>query len=72
MAYGFSRWRDCFSDEHYMPSLLAYLQLGHETDCVGRLVGVDWSQGGAHPRSYTVQDVNPDMCACASSCAPTE
>ncbi|BDA47491.1 probable glycosyltransferase BC10 at C-terminar half [Coccomyxa sp. Obi] len=55
-----NRWRDCFSDEHYMPSLLAYLQLGHETDCVGRLVGVDWSQGGAHPRSYSVQDVNPD------------
>ncbi|CAL8472071.1 g11613 [Coccomyxa elongata] len=58
-----NRWRDCFSDEHYMPSLLAYLQLGHETDCVGRLVGVDWSQGGAHPRSYTVQDVNPDRMA---------
>ncbi|KAK9905675.1 hypothetical protein WJX75_004479 [Coccomyxa subellipsoidea] len=55
-----NRWRDCFSDEHYMPSLLAYKQLGHETDCVGRLVGVDWSQGGAHPKSYTVQDINPD------------
>jgi len=43
-----------------MPSLLAYLQLGHETDCVGRLVSVDWSQGGAHPRSYTLQDINPE------------
>lgn len=57
------RWRDCFSDEHYMPSLIAYKQLGHETDCVGRLVGVDWSLGGAHPRSYTAQDINPDKWA---------
>lgn len=44
-----------------MPSLIAYLQLGHETDCVGHLVHVDWSTGGAHPRSYGVEDVNPDM-----------
>ncbi|EIE23577.1 hypothetical protein COCSUDRAFT_41776 [Coccomyxa subellipsoidea C-169] len=58
-----NRWRDCFSDEHYMPSLIAYKQLGHETDCVGRLVGVDWSLGGAHPRSYTAQDINPDKMA---------
>jgi hypothetical protein len=45
-----------------MPSLIAYLQLGHETDCLGRLVNVDWSQGGAHPRSYTVGDINSYMC----------
>ena len=45
-----------------MPSLIAYLQLGHETDCVGRLVNVNWSKGGAHPYSYEANDVRTDMC----------
>lgn len=48
----------CYSDEHYVPTLLAYLGKDQETDCWGFLVNVDWSRGGAHPRTYSVQDVD--------------
>ncbi|KAK9823184.1 hypothetical protein WJX72_000908 [[Myrmecia] bisecta] len=54
------RFRDCYSDEHYIPSLLAYLQRGHETDGLGYLVHVDWSHGGAHPKSYLPEEVQPN------------
>ena len=54
-----------------MPSLLAALQLGHETDCVGRLVSVDWSTGGAHPYSYRVEDITAERCVLSVHCKPT-
>lgn len=44
-----------------MPSLLAFLQKGHETDCYGRLVATDWSRGGAHPRAYPAAQVTPAL-----------
>ena len=44
-------------DEHYFPSLIAYLQLGHETDCIGGLVSADWRHGGSHPRTYKTSEV---------------
>jgi hypothetical protein len=40
-----------------MASLLSYLQLGHETDCFGGLVSVDWTKGGAHPKEYPPDDI---------------
>ena len=58
------RWRDCFADEHYMASLVAYLQLGHETDCAGFLVSVSWRGNSAHPVSYQPVEIRPELCAC--------
>ena len=37
------------ADEHYVPTLLAYLGKEQETDCWGFMVNVDWSRGGAPP-----------------------
>jgi hypothetical protein len=46
-------WRDCFSDEHYFPTLLAVLRRENETECEGWGVAAqDWSKGGAHPRAF--------------------
>lgn len=43
-----------------MPTLLAYLGKDQETDCWGFLVNVDWSRGGAHPRTYAVEDIDTE------------
>ena len=51
------------ADEHYVPTLLAYLGKDQETDCWGFLVNVDWSRGGAHPRTYSTQDIDVSRCA---------
>ena len=50
----------CCADEHYVPTLLAYLGKDQETDCWGFLVNVDWSRGGAHPRTYAVEDLDAE------------
>lgn len=50
-----------YADEHYVPTLLAYLGKDQETDCWGFMVNVDWSRGGAHPRTYAVEDIDVDM-----------
>jgi len=31
-------WRQCYVDEHYMPTLLAVLGKDGETECIGHLV----------------------------------
>jgi len=49
----------CYSDEHYIPTLLAIRGWENATDCLGYTVAVDWSLGGAHPRTYGVGDVTP-------------
>eukprot|EP00884_Botryococcus_braunii_P000625 jgi/Botrbrau1/10563/Bobra.0343s0011.1 len=54
-------WRDCFSDEHYFASLLAAQGRDNETDCKGFMMNVDWSRGGAHPRSYSPAAINPEL-----------
>ena len=46
-----------------MPTLLAYLGKEQETDCWGFMVNVDWSRGGAHPRTYEPEDIDADRCA---------
>ena len=46
-------WRDCFSDEHYFPTLMAVLGKEGETECQGWGVAAqDWSKEGAHPRAF--------------------
>ena len=52
---------DCYSDEHYIPTLLASAGRDNETDCLGYYVNVDWTKGGAHPRTYVVADVAPAL-----------
>ena len=42
------------ADEHYFPTLLAHLGLENEAYCDGYgLAAVNWTAGGAHPRSFT-------------------
>lgn len=48
----------CYSDEHYIPTLLSLRGLENQTDCLGYTVAVDWSLGGAHPRAYGAGDVS--------------
>ena len=33
---------ECYSDEHYVPTLLASKGLENQTDCAGGLTNVDW------------------------------
>ncbi|KAK9823942.1 hypothetical protein WJX72_006544 [[Myrmecia] bisecta] len=51
-------FRDCYSDEHYIPTLLAAKDRENETDCKGFVMHVDWSRGGAHPRSYSEREIS--------------
>eukprot|EP00884_Botryococcus_braunii_P021938 jgi/Botrbrau1/8428/Bobra.0237s0047.1 len=56
------RQRDCVSDEHYIPTLLAYLGVDNETDCLGCLVSTRWSgkKGKTnHPYSYRPSEITP-------------
>lgn len=48
---------ECYSDEHYMPVLLAYAGKQEETDCTGLIMNVDWEEGGPHPISYHPDNV---------------
>ena len=58
-----SRWRVCFSDEHYIPTVLARWGLEDETDCAGTLVSGNWSSGEGHPHSYEPHEVTAQLCA---------
>ncbi len=51
----------CISDEHYVPTLLAVMGRENETDCLGASMHTDWRDGGAHPRSYALNDVEPQL-----------
>lgn len=58
------RWRICYLDEHYIPSLLAFHGLDDETDCRGGLVTANWTLPGAkHPLEYQPRQVKPALCA---------
>lgn len=57
------RWRDCISDEHYVPSLLAMHGQDNQTDCrVNGGTAVDWSAGGLHPQTWWASDVREGEC----------
>ena len=53
------RKRDCYSDEHYVPVLLASLGLDNETTCNGNTVHVSWQSGSgeAHHCSHKANAV---------------
>ena len=54
----------CLTEEHYVPSYLSYLGLENETDCRGYLMSAVWNQyGSAHPKSYDVDEISPELCA---------
>ena len=36
------RHYECYADEHYVPTLLAYKGLEEHTDCLGYTTSVDW------------------------------
>lgn len=57
----YRRYRDCFSDEHYMPTLFAVKKIQTESNCgaIG-IAATNWS-GGAHPKSYQAVDVTPAL-----------
>lgn len=54
-------FRVCYSDEHYIPTLLAIHGLDNETDCIGELTDKDWSRvksTDAHPWEYQAKEIN--------------
>jgi hypothetical protein len=56
------KWRDCYADEHYIPTLLAIHNREHETfEEIGSVAFADWSKGGAHPREYKKKDVSVEL-----------
>mmetsp|Transcript_16470 Transcript_16470/g.49327 ORF Transcript_16470/g.49327 Transcript_16470/m.49327 type:complete len:505 (+) Transcript_16470:419-1933(+) len=56
------KWRICYLDEHYIPSLLAFHGLDDETDCRGGLVTANWTLPGAkHPLEYQPRQVKPAL-----------
>lgn len=50
---------DCYSDEHYIPTLLSVLGRENETSCQRTITNVDWRAQGAHPRTYKAHEINP-------------
>ncbi len=53
--------RKCFSDEHYFATLLSTKGLEEETvPFFATNTMVDWSAGGAHPKSFTGDDIDAD------------
>mmetsp|Transcript_11126 Transcript_11126/g.22233 ORF Transcript_11126/g.22233 Transcript_11126/m.22233 type:complete len:508 (-) Transcript_11126:140-1663(-) len=57
-------FRVCYSDEHYIPTLLAIQGLDNETDCRGELTDRDWSRvkvTDPHPYEYKPADISTDL-----------
>ncbi|EPS58851.1 hypothetical protein M569_15961, partial [Genlisea aurea] len=56
---GMEKGRNCYSDEHYLPTFF------HMLDPYGianwSVTHVDWSEGKWHPKSYTAQDVSFEL-----------
>ena len=48
------RERDCYSDEHFLPVLLAAHGLDNETTCRGNTMSVLWSTGAGAPSFLVV------------------
>ena len=51
----------CYSDEHYIPTLLFLTGEGERTYPVRGPSHVDWSQGGPHPTEYSAQNVTSKL-----------
>lgn len=57
-------FRVCYSDEHYISTLLAIRGLDNETDCRGELTDRDWSRvksTDAHPYQYRRKDITKEL-----------
>ncbi|KAK9862414.1 hypothetical protein WJX84_009242 [Apatococcus fuscideae] len=56
-------WRTCFSDEHYISTLLAVHGLDDETDCDGFVTHADWEHitDIMHPRTYSIWETTPEL-----------
>lgn len=55
--FEFYRWRDCYSDEHYIPTLLAYNLMSGETDCSSNLVYVEFAKGTPHAMAIQPSEI---------------
>ncbi|KAK9841452.1 hypothetical protein WJX74_006045 [Apatococcus lobatus] len=53
--------RSCVSDEHYIPTLLAFKNESSQTDCHGELVKATWPGTVPHPVSWTPSDISADF-----------
>jgi hypothetical protein len=53
----FNRWRRCFSDQHYFPSLLSYKGLENETECNATLTN-PLSPDPLHPHIFSEEEVS--------------
>ena len=55
--------RDCISDEHYIPTLMAVHGFGEEEmDCSSwGVAALDWGHGGAHPKSFNPQEISAEL-----------
>ena len=54
--------RSCVSDEHYIPTLLAFKNESRNTDCRGEMMRVTWPGTVPHPVSWTPADISADLC----------
>lgn len=55
-------YRVCYSDEHYIPVLLAVSRVEHETHPnPNGITDVDWSHGGEHPWAYTPSQIQKKL-----------
>ncbi len=53
----------CFSDEVYIPTLLAREKLGRQTTCCPSAHHVDWRVPfSAHPHSFQLEEINGTLC----------
>ena len=51
------RWRQCFSDQHLLASVLSYKGLENETFCNATLTNSD-SGGAQHPHSFEESELS--------------
>ena len=55
-------WRVCYSDEHYLPTLLHFMDPeARETYPQRGITDVDWSKGGPHPMEYSASSISPKL-----------
>lgn len=48
-------------DEHYIPTLLAFMGLDNETTCSGGFAYVRYGHTGVHPRTFGPKDITADI-----------
>ncbi|KAK9864497.1 hypothetical protein WJX84_010563 [Apatococcus fuscideae] len=58
---GWSMWRFCVSDEHYVPTLLAVLGLDSQTDCKGSVTSAWWDGPYFHPKTWQSEEMDPHL-----------